>query len=107
MGMGLRRCAKTQRDPKPQSSLIRPTPLQARGRRLYTHWELDHEELFRVADTLTGDFLMTYENAEGVRTLAARHGFDVQAIAMKSTHHAEMTELLIGRNLDWARQTDT
>gem|GEM_PF-1825335 len=24
-------------------------------------------------------------------------------VAMKSTHHAETTELLIGRNLDWAR----
>jgi hypothetical protein len=24
---------------------------------------------------------------------------------MKNTHHAEMNELLIGRNLDWARLT--
>jgi len=25
----------------------------------------------------------------------------MKEIAMKNTHHAKMTELLIGRNLDW------
>ncbi len=72
------------------------------GARLYTHSELDHEELFATAETLTGDFLMTYDNAEGVVELAQKHGFQVQAIPMKNTHHAEMTELIIGRNLRWA-----
>ena len=73
------------------------------GARLYTHFELDHEELFRIASTLGGDSLITYENAGGVRDLAERYGFDIEVVAMKNTHHAEMTELLIGRNLDWAR----
>jgi DNA adenine methylase len=72
------------------------------GSRLYTHNELDHEELFRVAKTLKGDFLMTYDNAQGVRDLAAKYGFETLAIPMKNTHHAEMTELLIGRDLSWA-----
>jgi len=58
------------------------------------------EALFRVTETVAGDFLMTYDNAEAVRELAAMHGFDTLPIAMKNTHHAEMTELLIGRNLD-------
>lgn len=75
------------------------------GRRLYTYCELDHEELFRVAATLRGDFLMTYDNAEGVHDLARAHGFDARAIPMKNTHHAEMTELLIGRDLNWMRRT--
>lgn len=73
------------------------------GTRLYTYNELDHEELFTVAGTLYGDFLMTYDNAEGVRVMALRHGFDMVAIPMQNTHHAEMDELLIGRNLGWAR----
>ncbi len=72
------------------------------GSRLYTHKELDHEELFRTAQSVAGDFLMTYDNAEGVRRLAERHAFASLPIPMKNTHHAEMTELLIGRNLDWA-----
>lgn len=73
------------------------------GSRLYLHSVLDHENLFRVTATVAGDFLMTYDNALGVQDLAERHGFDTLAIPMKNTHHAEMTELLIGRDLDWAR----
>ncbi|MBC8447854.1 MAG: DNA adenine methylase [Chloroflexi bacterium] len=73
------------------------------GRRLYTHHQLDHEELFRITSICDGDFLMTYSNDERVRKLAQQHGFDVQEIAMKSSHHEKMTELLIGRDLDWAR----
>jgi DNA adenine methylase len=73
------------------------------GSRLYRHSELDHAALFEAASRLKGDFLITYDDAEEPHALARRHGFDTQLIAMKNTHHACMTELLIGRNLDWAR----
>lgn len=71
------------------------------GKRLYTYNELDHEELFRIASTLKGDFLMTYDNAQDVLELAKQFGFNTETVAMKNTHHAEMSELLIGRNLRW------
>ena len=71
------------------------------GSRLYTHSEIDHDKLFSICEKLRGDFLMTYDNAEEVRALAERHGFETKSVAMKNTHHAEMDELLIGRNLDW------
>ena len=74
------------------------------GSRLYTHSEIDHERLFALCETLQGDFLLTYDNAEEVRTLAARHGFQTKPVAMNNTHHAEMKELLIGRNLDWVSE---
>jgi DNA adenine methylase len=74
------------------------------GSRLYRHYEIDHESLFKLASELTGDFLMTYDNAPELHVLARRYGFDTMIVAMKNTHHAEMTELLIGRNLEWARQ---
>jgi DNA adenine methylase len=51
----------------------------------------------------SGDFLMTYDNDAAVAAMAAKYGFDTQLVAMKNTHHACMTELLIGRNLGWAR----
>jgi DNA adenine methylase len=73
------------------------------GSRLYTHAEHDHEGLFKLISAVAGDFLMTYDDADGVRDLAGKYGFDLELVAMKNTHHAEMTELLIGRNLDWAR----
>lgn len=73
------------------------------GARLYTHNELDHERLFEITAGLAGDFLMTYDHAQGVEELARKHNFDTEPVGMKNTHHAEMTELLIGRNLDWMR----
>lgn len=73
------------------------------GNRLYAHYELDHEALFRLAAAVKGDFLMTYDNAGELYELARAYNFDTELIAMKNTHHAAMTELLIGRNLDWAR----
>lgn len=73
------------------------------GTRLYTHFEVDHEKLFRAAESLKGDFLMTYDDALGVKQLAERHGFETELVAMKSTHHVEMAELIISRNLVWLR----
>jgi DNA adenine methylase len=74
------------------------------GSRLYTHSEVDHAYLFSMCEQLRGDFLLTYDNADEVRTLALRHGFEARPIAMKNTHHAEMTELLIGRDLRWMEE---
>lgn len=74
------------------------------GRRLYTHNDLNHEALFAAATALAGDFLMTYDNNETIRSLATYFGLDTQAVAMKNTHHAKLTELLIGRDLSWLRQ---
>jgi hypothetical protein len=48
-----------------------------------------------------GDFLMTYSDDAVARDLAGRHGFDCRPIAMKNTHNAKMTELLIGRDVGW------
>lgn len=74
------------------------------GSRLYTHSVLGHERLFSVCEELAGDFLMTYDNAPEVVALAYKHGFQAKAVPMKNTHHAEMSELLIGRNLDWVEE---
>jgi len=71
------------------------------GARLYSHYEVDHKRLFALGEKLRGDFLLTYDNADEVQALADQHGFAARTVPMKNTHHAEMTELLIGRNLDW------
>jgi len=56
------------------------------GKRLYKHSEIDHEELFRICESLAGDFVMTYDDAEEVKQLARIHGFAMRLIAMKNTH---------------------
>jgi len=71
------------------------------GSRLYTYWQIDHERLFDMCDELRGQFILTYDNAAEVAGMAMRHGFQFQEIAMKNTHHAEMSELAISKNMEW------
>jgi DNA adenine methylase len=71
------------------------------GKRLYKHYEIDHERLFAICDSLKGDFLITYDNAEEVKTMARQYGFQMRLIPMTNTHHATMEELVIGKDLSW------
>ena len=71
------------------------------GKRLYKHYDLDHECLFTVCESLKGDFLMTYDNAEEVKRMARNHGFQMRLIPMTNTHHTTMEELVIGKDLSW------
>jgi len=71
------------------------------GKRLYKHYDLHHDRLFELCETLKGDFLITYDNAEEVKIMARRHGFQMRLIPMSNTHHATMEELVIGRDLSW------
>jgi DNA adenine methylase len=71
------------------------------GKRLYTFSEIDHSALFDLCANVTGEFVMTYDDADEVHALAQARGFSSRLIAMKNTHPAEMSELIIGRNLSW------
>jgi len=71
------------------------------GKRLYKHYDLDHERLFFICEALKGDFLMTYDNAEEVKKMVRIHGFQMRLIPMNNTHHATMKELVIGKDLSW------
>lgn len=76
------------------------------GTRLYKYNELDHDGLFSLASRAISPCLMTYDNADGVIELAKRYGFQWELIPMKNTHHAEMTELLISKDLSWLRSNE-
>ncbi len=76
-------------------------PYTIAARRLYTKWQIDHRRLFVAMRACQGDFLMTYDNTPEIAALALEFGFQAKSVAMKSTHHAKMTELLIGRDLGW------
>jgi len=78
-------------------------PYTVASRRLYLHWQVDHRSLFALLAKAKGDVLMTYDNTREIASLASEFGFETQAIAMKNTHHAKMTELLIGKDLSWLR----
>jgi len=76
-------------------------PYTVASKRLYAHWQVDHRSLFGLMTRAKGNMLLTYDNTSEIVALACEFGFERQAIAMKNTHHAKMTELLIGKNLDW------
>jgi len=71
------------------------------GKRLYKHCTIDHERLFTLCESLKGDFLITYDNAEEVKTMARSHGFQMRLIPMTNTHNMTMEELVIGKDLSW------
>lgn len=76
-------------------------PYTLAARRLYMNWQIDHRRLFATMRACRGDFLMTYDNTPEIAELASEFGFQTKPVAMKNTHHAKMTELLIGRDLSW------
>jgi DNA adenine methylase len=71
------------------------------GSRLYTHCELDHEELFEQCGEINGSFLMTYDVADELMEMAKTRNFRVDKVSMKNTHHSTMQELVIGKDLSW------
>jgi DNA adenine methylase len=71
------------------------------GKRLYKHYDMNHDELFSICAKFKGDVLMTYDDAGEVRALAAKYGFLTRLVSMKNTHHAEMQELLVGKDFSW------
>jgi DNA adenine methylase len=76
-------------------------PYVGAGRRLYTHFDIDHARLFEVTASLKGHFLLTYDDAAEIRALADRYGLAYTTVPMKTTHHLEKRELLISDNFNW------
>lgn len=78
-------------------------PYTKAARRLYRHWDIDHEELFRVLQQVKGDVLMTYDDTREVRHWAKAYGFQVKTISMRTTHHATKRELMISKDFGWLK----
>ncbi len=76
-------------------------PYTVAGGRLYMHSEVAHETLFHVLSNVAADFLLTYDEAEGIRVLATKFRFQIDKVLMKTTKHAKMYELMIARDLRW------
>jgi DNA adenine methylase len=65
------------------------------GKRLYLHNSIDHHSLFDLLERAAGEVMLTYADAKEVRDLAVGAGFFIEAIPMKTTHHARTYELAI------------
>lgn len=76
-------------------------PYTMAARRLYSHWQIDQGRLIGLLKRVDGSVLLTYDSTPEILNLATEFGLETQAIAMKNTHHARMTELLVGKDLTW------
>jgi DNA adenine methylase len=81
-------------------------PCTIAGKRLYTHFEIDHERLFSLISQLRGKFMLTYDDTAEIRQLVNKHNLQYRTIPMKITHHLEKNEIIISDNFSWWRQNN-
>lgn len=81
-------------------SFIDP-PYTMAGKRLYTHFVIDHDALFALTAQLKGKFMLTYDDTEEIRGLANKYNLNFRIIPMKTTHHIQKNEIIISDNFDW------
>jgi DNA adenine methylase len=79
----------------PEAAFYIDPPYLVAAKRLYCHWQVDHENLFQQAANCRGAVLMSYDAADEIRDLARRFKFSVKVAEMKNTHHTRQRELLI------------
>ena len=65
------------------------------GKRLYNHYDVNHEGLFKRMSTAKVPFMMTYDESPEIIRMAREHGFCLAKVPMKNTHHDLLYELLI------------
>ncbi len=82
-------------------------PYTVTGRRLYRHSDLDHARLFRILAESRCEFLMTYDNSAEIQELAKENSFDYEEVLMQGRLNCKKSELIIGRDLAWARTEKT
>lgn len=85
---------------KTSYSFIDP-PYTVAGKRLYTHYEIDHDALFALTSQLKGKFMLTYDDTIEIRELANKYNLNYRTIPMKTTHHIKKNEIIISDNFNW------
>lgn len=70
-------------------------PYTIAGKRLYTHFDIDHEKLFYLASNIKGHYMMTYDDTDEIRRLATKYNLPFFQIPMKTTHNINKYELII------------
>lgn len=82
-------------------------PYTIAGKRLYTHFDIDHHALFDLVSSIKGHYMLTYDNVEDVRKMADEHGLQYCTIPMQTTHLIVKKELIISDNFDWLKSITT
>ena len=81
-------------------------PYTIAGKRLYTHFDIDHEKLFYLTSRILGKYMLTYDDTEEIRSLANKYSLNFRTIPMKTTHHLEKNEIIISDNFKWENKNN-
>jgi len=76
-------------------------PYTIAGKRLYTHFDIDHEKLFDLTAQIQGKFMLTYDDMPEIRQLANKYNLQYRTMPMKTTLHIKKNELIISDNFTW------
>ncbi len=82
-------------------------PYTVAGKRLYTHFDIDHERLFELSAQLKGKFMLTYDDTDEIRQLANKYNLEYKTIPMKTTLHYKKNEIIISDNFSWWRESNS
>lgn len=76
-------------------------PYTIAGKRLYTHCDIEHEELFKIVSEMPCRYLMTYDKCDYVISLAEKYDLHWRVIPMQTTKHVKKEEILISDSFNW------
>lgn len=85
----------------PKAYFFIDPPYTVAGKRLYTYFDIDHEQLFALTAQLKGKFMLTYDDTTEIRQLADKYKLQYRTIPMKTTHHTKKNEIIISDNFNW------
>jgi DNA adenine methylase len=97
----------TKNGKRKNCALFIDPPYTVTGRRLYRHCDIDHARLFKMVANSQCEFMMTYDNSQEIQELAKTNGFDYEEVLMQGRLNSRKSELIIGRDLAWARVEKT
>ena len=70
-------------------------PYPVAGRRLYSHFHLDHVKLLTTLGSLGNPFFATYEDVDDIKSVAYNLNFKIDRASMFARCHKQKTELII------------
>ena len=76
-------------------------PYSIAGKRLYTHNEINHDELLKRVSLMKSHYLVTYDKCDYIISLVEKYNLKWQTIPMTTTHHKVKEELIISDNFNW------
>jgi DNA adenine methylase len=82
-------------------------PYTIAGKRLYTYFDIDHGNLFRLTSLLKGKYMLTYDDTPEIRQLADKYQLQYRTIPMKTTHHLQKNEIIISDNFNWWTESNS